>query len=68
MIDGDMPRMQKYRSFYFGKSYHLADIRHTDMIMLHNSWTHDWYKKLSAKEILDMDCTMLNFLRESMKK
>ena len=68
MIDSDMPRMQKYRSFYFGKSYHLADIRHTDMIMLHNSWTHDWYKKLSAEELLSLDCTMSNFLRESMKK
>jgi hypothetical protein len=57
MIDGNKQRMQKYREFYFEKNFHLADIRKTDMLMLHNSWTPQDYN-MSHK------CTMTNFLKE----
>ena len=56
--------MDKYKRFYFRESYHLADIRSTDMIMLHNSWTPGWYKRLSKESVLLGSCTLSNILRE----
>ncbi len=64
MIPGDRYRMFKYMKFYFRESYHLADIRSTDMIMLHNSWTPGWYKRLSKESVLSGNCTLSNILRE----
>lgn len=63
MEDGN-DRWGQYRSFYFARSYHLADIRPTDMIMLHNSWTPDWYKKMATETVLREPCTLSNILRE----
>ena len=64
MIRQAVPRSEKYQRFYFGSSYTLADIRETDMLMLHNSWTPGWYKQLSEREVLEADCTLSNILRE----
>ena len=64
MIRDNVPRYQKYQRFYFSEHHSLADIRKTDLLMLHNSWTPDWYKRLSADEILDNNCTLSNILRE----
>ena len=65
MVEEDVPRYNKYKHFYFGMTYSLSDIKPTNMLMLHNSWTPDWYKKLSAEEILKDDKhTLSNILRE----
>ena len=64
MVQGNMPRLEKYRQFYFRESRHLADIKQTDMLMLHNSWTPEWYKQLSEEEVLNQDCTLSNILNE----
>lgn len=64
MIKEDVPRYQKYGRFYFDRDYHLSDIRTTDMLMLHNSWTPEWYKKLPAEEIMKQNCTLSNILKE----
>ena len=64
MIDSNISRYEKYRKFYFEEDYHLKDIHDTTMLMLHNSWTPDWYKALSEKEVLQQSCTMSNILRE----
>lgn len=64
MIPGDIPRQKKYGMFYFENTYHLADIRRTDLLMLHNSWTPAWYKNMSAEQVLEHECTMSNILRE----
>ena len=64
MVQGDIHRQYKYEQFYFDGSYHLSDIRPTDMLMLHNSWTPEWYKKLSEKEVLSQNCTLSNILKE----
>ena len=64
MISDDVVRQEKYQRFYFESSYHLSDILYTNMLMLHNSWTPDWYKKLSADEVLNRKCTMSNILKE----
>lgn len=66
MIPGDAPRWSKYQQLYFDgyKSYHLEDLDPTDMIMLHNSWTPEWYKAMSADDTLAINYTLSNILRE----
>ena len=63
MING-VDRMAKYNAFYFEWHNHLKDIRPTDMLMLHNSWTPRWYKELSEEQVLNTDCTLSNILNE----
>ena len=46
VIDGDISRYDKYRKFYFDSTYTLAEDLIPDILMLHNSWTPEWYKKL----------------------
>lgn len=53
-------RYGKYLEFYFENSYHLSDIKPTDLIMLHNSWTPKWYKDHMT------DCTLTNFIQEAL--
>ena len=43
-------RPGRYREFYFtsnGKT--MGEIPHTSILILHNSWTPQWYKKLTVK-------------------
>ena len=64
MVRDNIPRWQKYRRFYFEERHTLGDIRPTDLLMLHNSWTPEWYKNKLELEALDVNCTMSNILRE----
>ena len=64
MVSDDIPRWQKYRRFYFEERNTLSDIRPTDLLMLHNSWTPEWYKNVPEGKVLDANCTMSNILRE----
>ena len=66
MIEGDIPRWQKYRRFYFEERNTLSDIRPADLLMLHNSWTPEWYKNVPEGKVLDANCTMSNILREAL--
>ena len=66
LVPGDIPRYEKYRRFYFEEAHHLDGIPHTDMLMLHNSCTPDWYKNLTRHEVKDLGCTMSNVLREAL--
>lgn len=65
MINGDDSRYKKYLKFYFNKNHHLSDLHTTNMLMLHNSWTPDWYKKMSERDVLSTRCTMSNILKET---
>lgn len=67
MISENIPRYEKYQRFYFNRQHALHDLRPTDLLMLHNSWTPDWYKTLSEKEVMDTDCTLSNILREVLR-
>lgn len=67
MIKDMQSRYDKYRKLYFGTTYQLSDLKPTNMLMLHNSWTPNWYKLLSKEQILDNTCTMSNILREVTK-
>ena len=64
MVSDNIPRWQKYRRFYFEEHHTLADIRPTDLLMLHNSWTPEWYKNLLELDALNTSCTLSNILRE----
>ena len=57
-------RNTQYQVFYFESYFHLSDIQETDLLMLHNSWTPDWYKNLTETEVLNGNNTMSNILRE----
>ena len=64
MVRDNIPRWQKYSRFYFEENHTLADLRPADLLMLHNSWTPEWYKNAPEAEVLDANCTMSNILRE----
>ena len=64
MVSDNIPRWQKYKRFYFEERHSLDDIRPADLLMLHNSWTPEWYKTLPECKVLDANCTMSNILRE----
>lgn len=66
MVKDNIPRWQKYKRFYFEERYTLADIRPTDLLMLHNSWTPEWYKDMPLYKVLDANCTLSNILREAL--
>lgn len=65
MIGDSISRFQKYRKLYFETNYHLYDIDPTSMLMLHNSWTPEWYKYLSEEDVLSQKCTLSNILKEA---
>jgi len=67
MIPGKAARQYKYSRLYFDEKYHLSDLRPTCMLMLHNSWTPQWYKGLTEEQILASDCTMSNVIKEASK-
>jgi len=64
MIDGEAPRHAKYNEFYFSHKFQLSNIKKTNMLMLHNSWTPEWYKTFTRDQVLSYDCTLSNILRE----
>lgn len=69
MIKDNISRYDKYQKFYFNTNFTLNDIKNkTNMIMLHNSWSPDWYKKLSIEQVLKQYCTLSNLLRELAQK
>lgn len=65
MIGGQISRFEKYVKLYFDSGYTLEDLRKTDFLMLHNSWTPQWYKDLTRQEVLERKCTLSNILRET---
>ena len=68
MVKGDEPRYNKYQKFYFNESHTLGELKSTPMLMLHNSWTPQWYKDLSREDVLKSTCTMSNILREVLNR
>ena len=63
----NIPRKDKYQRFYFENQHNLCQIEHSNMIMLHNSWTPDWYKALTEDEIMQDDHTMSNILKDVLR-
>ena len=67
-LNDKISRSNKYIKFYFNDNYTLNDLKNYNMLMLHNSWTPDWYKKLSKEDVLKQKCTLSNILRELNEK
>ena len=67
MITSDIPAKEKYLRFYFKERYHLSDLKGIDMLMLHNSWTPEWYKNMTEDKLFQCECTMSNILKEIFK-
>lgn len=65
MFSDERPRHIRYVDLYFNRMFGLKDFYPTNMLMLHNSWTPDWYKNLSEEYILSTHCcTLSNILKE----
>ena len=64
LAQGITSRYSQYRQVYFARKFTLSDFEKTDMIMLHNSWTPEWYKGYSVYNIQRDNCTMSNLLKE----
>jgi len=56
---------EQYRKFWFEEKLDVANVFRGKqrLIGLHNSWTPEWYKALSEKEVLENDCLLSKTLR-----
>lgn len=54
-----------YVQYYFMQSRPAQDIR-ADMLLLHNSWTPQFYSQISPQEFVQIDCTMTNVLAHAL--
>jgi len=57
--------VKQYVNFWFGKDTDMKDVffKNQRIIALHNSWTPEWYKRLSEKEVLENDCLLSRTLK-----
>lgn len=50
-----------YEDYFFLESHGIDEIN-KDIVILNNTWTPDFYKKLSVEELIHIDCTLSNLL------
>ncbi len=55
-----MTAEEKYRKFWFEENLDSSIVfsKNPVIIGLHNSWTPEWYKELSKKDVLENDCLL----------
>lgn len=58
-------RQNVYVDYYFKKSL-MPEV--PNMVMLHNSWTPRWYKRLTRADVLATNCTLSNILKTRVKQ
>ena len=58
-------RYQYYIKYYYKMNLHYEDITQ-NILLLHNSWTPDLFKKLSYEELKQTHCTLANILNEAL--
>jgi hypothetical protein len=56
---------ERYVKYWFEENRSVEDIFTLNPILigLHNSWTPEWYKKLSRNEVLENTCTLSNTIQ-----
>jgi hypothetical protein len=60
---------ENYRNFYFRNDYSKDVLNNTKgIILLHNSWTPEKYKKMSKEEFLNQNNTLSNILKTILAK
>ena len=57
-------RRSEYQSLYFKENLRPSDLPRTSLLMLHNSWTPDYVKKMNRETFLSQKFTLANILRE----
>lgn len=69
--DDSFNSRQKYEEFWFtplteNRKNYIDSLEEVcgGIISLHNSWTPDWYSKLTVNEILETDCSLSYFFRK----
>ena len=66
-FDSSADEMNAYRRFWFtnGNDEQKWETlkKNKGVIMLHNSWTPEKYKKMPAEEFLNSDCFLAKYLR-----
>ena len=68
-IKGKLSNDIKYKMFYFSRGNPKKIIDNSQgIIMLHNSWTPNKYKKMSEEEFLKQDILLAHLLRQLLKK
>ena len=57
--------IEKYQKYWFEEAHDSkkAFLRNPYVIGLHNSWTPEWYKRLSEQEVLNCECRLSKTLR-----
>jgi Capsular polysaccharide synthesis protein len=62
--------MEDYRKFWFEEKLDIDHVfrRRQMLIGLHHSWTPDWYKSLTKKQVLENDCLLSKTLRAVLEK
>ena len=58
-------RTNAYINYYFLQNLHLTDVQ-SKMLLLHNSWSPDFFKQISFQDFFSFDCTMVNVLAEAL--
>jgi hypothetical protein len=60
-----MTPREQYIKFWFEEKQDVESVFHAKqrLIGLHHSWTPEWYKSLSEKEVLENDCILSKTLR-----
>jgi len=62
---GNMDARDRYLKYWFTETGDPDRVlQHSPMVIgLHNSWTPDWYKELSAEQVLDHGCLLSKTLK-----
>jgi Capsular polysaccharide synthesis protein len=60
---------EQYKKFWFENDGDIQDVflKNQMIIGLHNSWTPQWYKDFSEKEVLENDCLLSRTLKYLLK-
>ena len=63
---GNVSSEKSYLEYYFLRNFNLANVNN-DLLLLHNSWTPSFFKRIAPEKFFYVDCTMANVLAEALK-
>ena len=63
---GAVSSKDAYTKYYFLQNFHLSDVAE-ELLLLHNSWTPPFFKRLDEQTFWSIDCTLVNFLAEALE-
>ena len=66
LLSADVNDEKAYLKYYFLENHRAAEVN-AEMILLHNSWTPEFFLELPTKELFCVDCTLTNILAEALE-